>query len=64
VQNLAVGFGAVRAATGLRDLVHINPLRGRVREIFRIPGGWTPSQVEVGAGAVWVGDYGRNVVFR
>jgi streptogramin lyase len=64
VKSLAVGFGFVWVATGEVDLVRIEPRTGGVRELFRHAGGWTPSLVEVGAGAVWIGDYDRNVVYR
>jgi streptogramin lyase len=65
VKNIAVGFGSVWVTTGRAVLQAVNPRTHKVREIYRLGGdGWTPTLVEVGAGAVWVGDYERNQVFR
>jgi streptogramin lyase len=65
VKNIAVGFGSVWVTTGQAVLRKVNPRTHRVRESYRLgEGGWTPTLVEVGAGAVWVGDYERNRVFR
>lgn len=64
VKDIAVGFGSVWVTTGRAVLHTVDPRTHRVREIYRLTGGWTPTLVEVGAGAVWVGDYERNRVFR
>lgn len=65
VKDIAVGFGSVWVTTGQAVLRAVDPRTHRIREIYRPGGGgWTPTLVEVGAGAVWVGDYERNQVFR
>jgi len=65
VKDIAVGFGSVWVTTGRAVLLAVHPRTRKVREIYRLGGGgWTPTLVEVGAGAVWVGDYERNQVFR
>ena len=65
VKDIAVGFGSVWVTTGRAVLLAVHPRTRKVREIYRLGGGgWTPTLVEVGAGAVWVGDYERNQVYR
>jgi streptogramin lyase len=65
VKDIAVGFGSVWVTTGQAVLRAIDPRTRRVREIYRLGGeGWTPTLVHVGAGAVWVGDYERDQIFR
>jgi streptogramin lyase len=65
VKDIAVGFGSVWVTTGQAVLRAMNPRTRTVREIYRLGGdGWTPTLVHVGAGAVWVGDYERDQVFR
>lgn len=65
VKDIAVGFGSVWVTTGQAVLRAVDPRTHRVREIYRLgEEGWTPTLVEVGAGAVWVGDYERDQVYR
>jgi streptogramin lyase len=65
VKDIAIGFGSVWVTTGQAVLRAVDPRTHKVREIYRLGGeGWTPTLVDVGAGAVWVGDYERNQVFR
>lgn len=65
VKDVAIGFGSVWVTTGQAVLRAIDPGTHEVREIYRPGGrGWTPTLVHVGAGAVWVGDYERNEIFR
>jgi streptogramin lyase len=65
ITSLATGLGSVWAAPNGPPLHRLDPRTMRVTgRLWRDRGGWAPTHVAIGAGAVWVTDYRRNVLFR
>jgi streptogramin lyase len=65
ITSLATGFGSVWAAPNGTPLYRLDPRSGRMQQkLWNQPGGWSPTFVGTGMGSVWVGDYGRNAIFR